>query len=116
MKLSQSIISEFESHTTDKVNDGVLTNSNKDDWHFHLFNEDYYIIGYAQAEDWMIEHGINSFEATNACVEYEMENFGGVSKTYDNAETVANMLAYILGEQWMGDGGTEFIETIIAED
>ena len=37
-------------------------NDNKNDYseelHFHLFNEDYYIIGYYQAQEWLDQHEI----------------------------------------------------------
>lgn len=97
--MKTSIKEELEAHIIDKINDGVLTDENKDDWHFHCFNEDYYIIGYYQASQWLKKHGLDAFEAISTCIEYEKENFGEVNKEYENAEVTVNMLAYIYGEE-----------------
>ena len=37
------LTNEIANHIIDKINDGILTNENKDDWHFYAFNEDYYL-------------------------------------------------------------------------
>jgi hypothetical protein len=66
--------------------------------HFHLFNEDYYIIGYYQCGQWLKKHNISVFEGIEFVQEYERENFGTV-KTYDNAESLVNMIVYIVGEE-----------------
>ena len=70
--------------------------------HYYLFNEDYYIIGYYQASEWLKTHGISEWEAIQTCQEYEKDNFGEVT-IYDNAEKTVNMLAYIYGEQLLSD-------------
>ena len=94
-----SIKKEFANHVIDRINDGVLTNENKDDWHFYAFNEDYYIIGYYEARQWLKRHGVDSFEAIGICQQYEKDMFGEQTKKYDNAETTVNMLAYVFGEE-----------------
>lgn len=66
--------------------------------HQALFNEDYYIIGYYQAEQWLMSHRLETFEAISIVQEYENEQFGEC-RMYDNAESVVNMLAYIYGEE-----------------
>ena len=70
----------------------------EDDLHFHLFNEDYYIIGYYQAQQWLDQHGISVFEALETIREYEDMHFGEC-KHYTNAEETVNMLVYIYGEE-----------------
>ena len=70
----------------------------EDDLHFHLFNEDYYIIGYYQAQQWLDQHGISVFEALETIREYEEFNFGKC-KSYTNPEETVNMLVYIYGEE-----------------
>lgn len=97
--MKNSIKTELEAHVTALINDEVLTEDNKDDWHFHAFNEDYYIIGYYNAEEWLKGHNISPFEAIETIRDYEMENFGEVSTKFDNPESVVNMYIYILGEQ-----------------
>lgn len=68
--------------------------NNEDKNHFTMFNEDYYIIGYFQAEDWLKKHDLGTFEAIRICNEYEEENFGEIQTTFDNAETLVNHLVY----------------------
>lgn len=97
--MKTSVKQELASHVIDLINDGVLTNENKEDWHFHAFNEDYYIIGYYQASEWLKKHDIDSFEAIGICQQYEKDNFGECTKVYDNSETTVNMLVYIYGEE-----------------
>ena len=71
-----------------------------EDLHYHLFNEDYYIIGYYQAEQWLKEHDISVFEGIEFVQDYERENFGDDAvRTYDNAEKLVNMIVYIIGEE-----------------
>lgn len=72
--------------------------SDPQELHFKLFNEDYYIIGYFQSEEWLIKHRMETFEAISIVQEYEKEQFGEC-RMYDNAESVVNMLAYIYGEE-----------------
>lgn len=71
---------------------------NDPDLHFHLFNEDYYIIGYYQAQQWLDKHHITTFEALETIREYEDMHFGEC-KHYTNAEETVNMLVYIYGEE-----------------
>ena len=109
--MKTSIKKEFEQRAIDYVNDGILT-INKDEWHYHLFNEDYYIIGYYNAEQWLKEHGVSAFEAIQVCQDYEIDNFGEC-RVYDNAEAVVNMYTYVLGEEWIYDEGEDFITELL---
>ena len=78
-------------------------NDNKNDYsdelHYHLFNQDYYIVGYFQAQEWLKEHGISPFEAIGIIKEYELENFGEITTDISSSEKVVNMLVYIYGEE-----------------
>jgi len=68
--------------------------------HHKAFNEDYYIIGYYQAEQWLKKHDVSVFEAINFVQDYEREMFGADAvRSYDNAESLVNMLVYIVGEE-----------------
>jgi thermostable 8-oxoguanine DNA glycosylase len=96
--MKNSIKTELAQHILDRINDGILTTENREDWHFLCFNEDYYIIGYYQASQWLKKHNIGEFEAAGICQQYEIDNFGE-SKVYDNSEMTVNMLAYIYGEE-----------------
>ena len=110
--MENSIRVELAQHILNLVNDGVLTDDNREEWHFHAFNEDYYIIGYYWASEWLKAHGIGEFEAASTCNEYEKENFGEMSGKYDNSETTVNMLAYIYGEELLRDIDADNIEEL----
>ncbi len=72
-----------------------------DDLHHHLFNEDYFIIGYYQAEQFIKENNLNTFDLITYCQEQEKENFGEISNTFDNAEKLVNHYAYWRGQELM---------------
>lgn len=88
---------------TEYINDNIDNYKKNDpDLHHHLFNEDYYIIGYYNADQWLKNHNISVFEALNTIREYEEFNFGE-TRSYDNAEETVNMLVYIYGEQLLSE-------------
>ena len=66
--------------------------------HNECFNEDYYIIGYYQASEWLKKHNIDSFDAIDYVISYEKLTSGEIY-TAINSESIVNMLAYILGEE-----------------
>lgn len=82
----------------DALNDGRLNNMPVSEIHHEVFNTDYFIIGYYQAEQWLIKNG-GVFAAIETIQDYEKDNFGEVSTDLSNAEKVCNMLVYILGEE-----------------
>ena len=100
--MKTSVKTELAAHILDRINDGVIEDTNRDEWHFHCFNEDYYIIGYWEAGQWLKAHEIGEFEAAGICQQYEIDNFGE-SRVYDNAETTVNMLACIWGEELLSE-------------
>lgn len=110
--MKQSIKTELLDHIENLISDKVLTLDNVDDWHFHAFNEDYYIIGYYNAEQWLKNHNVSPFEAIENICEYEMDNFGEVSTKLDNAESVVNMYVYILGEECINEVADYWIEQL----
>lgn len=106
--MKTSIRKEFEQRAIDYVNDGILTIENQDDWHYHLFNEDYYIIGYYNAEQWLNEHNVSPFEAIGTIQDYEIIEVG-----FGSSEAVVNAYVYIVGEYWMYEYGEEFINQLL---
>lgn len=70
------------------------------DLHHKVYNEDYFIIGYYQAEQWLIDDNGNNqtFEVLGYVMEQEQENFGEIQTVFDNAETLVNHYAYWLGQ------------------
>lgn len=118
--MKNQIKEELAGHILEKIEEGIIDNTNRDDWHFHLFNEDYYLIGYHECEKWLKRHGISPFKAIDICRQYEKDTFGEITQKYDNAEKVVNMLVYIYGELLLSefDGETieeleEFVEDIL---
>ena len=86
---------------TEYIKDNLETfpYAQKEDLHFHLFNQDYYIIGYYQCDEWLKEHNLSPFEAIGIIKEYELENFGEITTDISSSEKVVNMLVYIYGEE-----------------
>lgn len=91
-RIKTSVVEEL----TEYINDNKNNYSNE--LHFHLFNEDYYVIGYYQAQEWLDKHNISVFEALETIREYEEFNFGE-TQSYTDAEKTVNMLVYIYGEE-----------------
>jgi hypothetical protein len=89
-----SIQEELTQYVEDSRNDFDFES---EDLHHHLFNEDYYIIGYHKASEWLKKHNVDAFEGIAFVQDYENFNFGE-ARTYDNAETLVNMIVYIIGE------------------
>tara|TARA_R100001440_G_scaffold42080_1_gene61759 strand:- start:230 stop:616 length:387 start_codon:yes stop_codon:yes gene_type:complete len=95
---------DVKNYIIQQLNDGVGLDQHISDLHHYLLNEDYFIIGYYQAEQWLKKDGI--FNAIETIKEYENLNFGEVSTDLSSSESVANMLAYILGEEILFNNDT----------
>ena len=95
---------DVKNYIIQQLNDDVGLDQHISDLHHYLLNEDYFIIGYYQAEQWLKKDSI--FNAIEIIKEYEESNFGQVSTDLSNSENVANMLAYILGEQILYNNDT----------
>ena len=81
----------------DAINNGRLLDMEISEIHNEVFNTDYFIIGYYEAEQWLkANYGI--FAAIDTVKEYEVENFGELTTDISSSEKVVNMLVYILGE------------------
>ena len=87
-----------------QLNDDVGLDQHISDLHHYLLNEDYFIIGSWRAEQWLNKDSI--FNAIETIKEYEQSNFGQVSTDLSSSENVANMLAYILGEEILYNNDT----------
>tara|TARA_B100000902_G_scaffold243811_1_gene230839 strand:- start:1478 stop:1864 length:387 start_codon:yes stop_codon:yes gene_type:complete len=87
-----------------QLSDDVGLDQQISDLHHYLLNEDYFIIGYYKAEQWLKKDSI--FNAIERIKNYENDNFGQVSTDLSSSENVANMLAYILGEEILFNNDT----------
>lgn len=74
-----------------------------EDLHNEVFNTDYYIIGYYEAEEALKNSDYGIFGAIDKIQEYEKNQFGEVNTDLSNAEAVTNMLYYIIGEETLSE-------------
>lgn len=95
-------------HNTDLVNyaingmDNISEGQYACDLHHELFNTDYFIIGYYEAEQWLIKN-VGIFAAIEEIKDYEQSNFGEVSTDLSSSEKVVNMYTYIKGEEILAE-------------
>ena len=87
----------IKTELTEHLNETIEHLGSSEEIHFHAFNEGYYIIGYYQAEQWLKKHDLDTFEAIKICNDAELQNFGEIQTTFDNAEKLVNHLVYWLG-------------------
>ena len=88
------------SYMISQLEDQVGLDDDVSDLHHYLLNEDYFIIGTYKAKQWL---GSEVFDVIETIREYEQSNFGQVSTDFSDPEKVANMIAYILGEEILFD-------------
>ena len=95
---------DVKDYIIDQLASDVGLDQNINELHHYLLNQDYFIIGYYQAEQWLKKDSI--FNAIDKIKEYEQFNFGQVTTDLSSSENVANMLAYILGEEILYENDT----------
>ena len=95
----EEIKKDIAEHIIDNIENYIDTDT--DDLHFHLFNEDYYIVGYRQAEEFLEKEGI--FKCIEYIRQYEQDTFDVFNTDFSDSEKVANMIAYIIGEEVLGE-------------
>jgi len=99
-------LQDVKNYIIDQLESDVGLDQHISDLHHYLLNEDYFIIGYWKAEQWLKKDNGSVFEAIETIKDYEQSNFGQVSTDLSSSESVANMLAYILGEQILYNNDT----------
>tara|TARA_R110002012_G_C11622682_1_gene609156 strand:+ start:890 stop:1267 length:378 start_codon:yes stop_codon:yes gene_type:complete len=92
--------SDVKQYIIDQLDNGIGLDNYSEDLHHYVLNEDYFIIGTYKAEQWL---GADIWEAIKLVQDYEEINFGKVSTDISNPEALANMVAYILGEELLHD-------------
>jgi ribosomal silencing factor RsfS len=92
-------------HSINKLKDLKGSSIYVSDLHNEIFNTDYFIIGYYESEKWLNDY-IGVFFAINIIKEYEEKNFGTIMTDLTSSEKVANMYAYIQGENLLNDTQT----------
>ncbi len=101
MKTQEKGISEIVQHGLNNL-ENIQEGQEGSELHHELYNMDYFIIGYYQAEQFLIK-GPGIFAAIEEIKEYEKSIFGEVNTDFSSSEKVANMYAYIKGEEILND-------------
>ena len=96
----ESLKQDVLSYMISQLEDQVGLDNDVSDLHHYLLNEDYFIIGTYKAKQWL---GSEVFDVIETIREYEQSNFGQVTTDFSDPEKVANMIAYILGEEILFD-------------
>lgn len=86
--------------------DSYLVGTYGCDLHNKLYNEDYFIIGYYDAEEFLKQTEEGVFGVMNLIKDYEESNFGKVNTDFSSSERVVNMYAYIKGEEILNNSKT----------
>ena len=104
LKKMYQLKEDVKDYIIDQLSSDVGLDQNINDLHHYLLNQDYFIIGYYKSEQWLKKDSI--FNAIETIKEYEQSNFGEVTTDLSSSESVANMLAYILGEEILFNNDT----------
>ena len=99
------MIQELKDYTIEGLETLKGTNPEASEVHHEIFNTDYFIIGYALAEDWL-EKNVGSFQAIRVIQEYEKFQFGEIYTDLSSSEKVCNMYVYIQGEEILQESKT----------
>ena len=101
--MNNTLKNELLSHVIDTIKDQDITDL--DELHYHAFNENYYIIDYYQAEQWLKRHEISPFEAIANVVEWENAHFGEVTLEIEdiNARYIVNKYVEIVSEELLSE-------------
>lgn len=93
-----NLLEDVKGKLIDALTDNYLVGKEVSEIHNEVFNTDYFVIGYYQSEQYLIQHeGV--FNAIAEVQEYEKDNFGETNTDVSSSEHVCNMLAYIKGEE-----------------
>jgi len=98
--MKATIKEELKNHIEDRILDYI--DSEVCDLHQYLFNEDYYIIGTYQANEWLKKHKVSPQEALGYIIKEEKEHIGEmdsdrVSEMLESDEKLVNNYVYWLG-------------------
>ena len=114
----ETLKEDVKNYIIQQLNDEVGLDNDVSDLPHYLLNKDYFIIGSYRAEQWLKKDSI--FNAIEKIKDYEQSNFGQVSTDLSSSENVANMLAYILGEEILFESDIyqqiQFDKNILEED
>ncbi len=111
-----SAIVELKEHLIDTVKEYPLTDDNICDAHYYAFNEDYYIIGYGRAKEWLERHNIDTLEAIDFIQRKSSEMYGEPQEVPTDYESIVNQFVCFLGDEITPHAETvsEFLELLEA--
>ena len=97
--MNETIKVELLNHLIETVKNSDNERTDFEELHHEAFNEDYYIIGYYQASEWLKSHDVDSFEAIAYVIEQELNHFGesNIKPSDINSERIVNLLVYFTG-------------------
>ena len=101
MKTTEKINTKIVNYAIDgmvNINEGTEVS----ELHHKLFNEDYFIIEYYIAEQFLI-NGPGIFAAIKEITQYETDLFGEANTDFSSSEKTANMYAYIKGGELLSN-------------
>jgi len=98
------MIEEIKDYAIEGLESLKGTNPQCEDIHYRIFNMDYFIIGTVKAKEWINKFG--TFDVIGEIVDYETVHFGEVSTDCADPEKVANMFAFIKGEDVLYESQT----------
>ena len=101
----ESIKNELTDFAKEQIKDGIEAD------HLEIFNSDYYIIGYHEANEWLKKHGVNIFEGIDYCRNREIDEYGENSTDYKDSEILVNHIVYWIGMDISLESLKEHIET-----
>ena len=104
--MKKSVIEEVREFALSSLVDLQLSEESLEDIgdvHNELFNMDYYIIGYYEANQWLKSHNIDVFEGIEWVRQCEEFQFGECYAKIDNSENLVNHIVYFAGMDIIGE-------------
>jgi hypothetical protein len=95
----QTLLKDVKENIIDQLDDS-LEGVYSSDLHCETCNRDMFIQGTYKAKQWL---GDEAFNAIQKVKEYEQDNFGECNTDLNDPLDVANMLAYILGDELLNE-------------
>ena len=112
--MKQSIEKELIEHGVEGLNQMQEVNfDNLHDLHFTLFNEDYYIVGYYNAEQWCKRHNVDVFEALDYIRKNQMFYFGEDNTEILDYEKLVNHLVFWVSTELMEEIKSEYLNQFV---
>ena len=86
---------DVKQYILDQLDDNIGLDQDGSELHHETLNTNYFMIYTNEAKQWLKD---SYSEAVEVIQEWETSNFGQVSTDFSDAATVANMFAYVIGE------------------